>query len=176
MAALGRSVSTGQGVNMNMKHATIDIQNQQYIIAYGVGFTRYSFSEVYDISMNLRKFLQQNATTDFLEQIKAPGVATQMMPDVGTLAAFAYYKKLCRVAKKFSIDHQQQVLVRLTPQLIGLERKRVEVVDSTGAVRQFVVGQSRGWMPVHIEVKDHNSMNGPEVHNLPFQSVTIIDG
>lgn len=42
----------------------------------------------------------------------------------------------------------------LTPQLIGLEGWRVEVLDHDGNTRRFLVGKSTGWVPCHIEL--HN--------------------
>ena len=48
----------------------------------------------------------------------------------------------------------------LTPQLIGLEGKRVEVIDSYGETRRFWVGRSAGWIPCHTEIKRRTSTGG----------------
>jgi hypothetical protein len=48
----------------------------------------------------------------------------------------------------------------LTPQLIGLEGYRVEVLDDYGETRRFIVGKSTGWKPCHIELKRRNSWGG----------------
>lgn len=48
----------------------------------------------------------------------------------------------------------------LTPQLVGLEGWRVEVVDEYDHTRRFIVGRSTGWRPCHIEVKTLRSMGG----------------
>jgi hypothetical protein len=39
----------------------------------------------------------------------------------------------------------------LSPQLIGLEGWRVEVVTTYDETRRFIVGRSTGWTPCHIE-------------------------
>lgn len=48
----------------------------------------------------------------------------------------------------------------LSPQLIGLEGRRVEVETLEGEKRRFYVGRSTGWKPVHIEVKTSRSQGG----------------
>lgn len=48
----------------------------------------------------------------------------------------------------------------LTPQLIGLEGWRVEVTDTQGETRRFIVGRSTGWRPCHLEVKTRRSFGG----------------
>jgi hypothetical protein len=48
----------------------------------------------------------------------------------------------------------------LTPQLIGLEGWRVEVVTDYGEKRRFIVGKSTGWKPIHLEVYNRRSLGG----------------
>lgn len=48
----------------------------------------------------------------------------------------------------------------LTPELVGLEGWRVEVVTTYGETRRFIVGRSTGWRPCHIEVKTRRSLGG----------------
>lgn len=48
----------------------------------------------------------------------------------------------------------------LSPQLVGLEGWRVEVVSNYGEKRRFIVGRSTGWQPIHIELKNKNSSGG----------------
>lgn len=46
----------------------------------------------------------------------------------------------------------------LTPQLIGLEGCRVEVVDDAGEKpHRFIVGKSSGWKPIHLEMPTSNA-------------------
>lgn len=49
---------------------------------------------------------------------------------------------------------------KLSPQLIGLEGWRVEVVDNYNEKRRFIVRRSTGWMPIHLEVKTRRSLGG----------------
>ena len=48
----------------------------------------------------------------------------------------------------------------LSPQLIGLEGWRVEVVTESGETRRFIVGRSTGWIPCHIEISRRNALGG----------------
>jgi hypothetical protein len=48
----------------------------------------------------------------------------------------------------------------LTPQLVGLEGYRVEVVTDYDETRRFIVGKSTGWKPIHLEIARRNSSGG----------------
>jgi hypothetical protein len=63
----------------------------------------------------------------------------------------------------------------LTPQLIGLERQRVEALTIYGETRRFIVGRSTGWRPCHLEIARRGDSGGPaaeanyaEVRLLPL--------
>lgn len=49
----------------------------------------------------------------------------------------------------------------LTPQLVGLEGWRVEVVTTYDETRRFIVGKSTGWVPCHLEIARRDSHGGP---------------
>lgn len=63
---------------------------------------------------------------------------------------------------------------QLTPELIGLEGKRVEVITSWGEVMRFYVGKSTGFIPIHLEIKRKDSSGGCAVVGSPFKSVSIL--
>lgn len=67
-------------------------------------------------------------------------------------------------AKWSSMSEVQKAAVRdlsgLTYQLIGLEGYRVQVVDTDGTKRRFIVGKSTGWRPCHLEIKTCRSLGG----------------
>lgn len=64
---------------------------------------------------------------------------------------------------------------RLTAQLIGLEGRRVEIVDMHGDKRRFYVGKSTGWRPCHLEIARVNSSGGGPVYGAPFKSVRVLN-
>lgn len=63
----------------------------------------------------------------------------------------------------FSKEEQERMRdnSHLTPQLIGLEGWRVEVMCREGGKPwRFIVGKSTGWRPCHLEIKTTRSMGG----------------
>jgi hypothetical protein len=48
----------------------------------------------------------------------------------------------------------------LSPQLTGLEGRRVEVTTTEGQKRRFIVGRSTGWKPIHLELPRRDSSGG----------------
>lgn len=62
----------------------------------------------------------------------------------------------------------------LTPQLVGLEGKRVEVEDiGDWHKHRFWVGRSTGWRPCHIEVKTRRSSGGCAA-SKQYRSVRVV--
>jgi hypothetical protein len=61
----------------------------------------------------------------------------------------------------------------LTPQLKGLEGRRVEVETTYGEKRRFWVGRSTGWEPIHLEVKRSDSTGG-EACEREYKSVRVV--
>ena len=93
----------------------------------------------------------------------------------GSLAAYQYYKSLTHALYERHRKTGQLCNAELTPQLIDLEGKRVEVVDCHGNKRSFWVGKSTGWIPIHLELKLRTSSGGGAVTGAPFKSVRILE-
>jgi hypothetical protein len=92
----------------------------------------------------------------------------------GTLARYAQYRELCEVARKLNARTGWRSSSELTPQLIGLEGKRVEVTTADGEKRRFQVGKSTGFIPIHLQIARRNCHGGMSVYGDPFKSVTVI--
>ena len=105
-----------------------------------------------------------------------PAIAvTDLPPEArGTIRGYKAYQALLQRADSYCQRNKLRCPVELTPQLIGLEGKRVEVVDRHGERRRFIVGKSTGWQPCHLEIARRNSSGGPAVTGAPFQSVRIV--
>lgn len=74
------------------------------------------------------------------------------------------------------IEHERTIvrdLSGLTPQLVGLEGKRVEVETTYNEVRRFWVGRSTGWKPCHLEVKLRTSSGGTSAERA-YKSVRVV--
>lgn len=94
----------------------------------------------------------------------------------GTMTAYRKYAALVDKARQKNIATGWRSRVELTADLIGLEGKRVEVIDCYGDRRRFIVGRSTGWIPCHLELKTSCSSGGEAVWGTPFNSVIIVGG
>ena len=92
----------------------------------------------------------------------------------GSIAAYAEYERLTELCHVNYETTHERCPVELTPQLVGLEGKRVEVVSAWGERMRFYVGKSTGWMPIHLAVARRDSTGGCGVVGAPFQSVRVL--
>ncbi len=93
----------------------------------------------------------------------------------GTLAQYDLYCELCSAIQHYCTAHHTQCDIELIPELIGLEGKRIEIVDCDGTKRRFYVGKSTGWIPCHLEIARSDSSGGIAVYGTPFQSIKVLD-
>jgi hypothetical protein len=101
--------------------------------------------------------------------VEAPGEDLR-----GTIEGYNAFRELLEACRDMWDLTGERCLVELTPQLIGLEGARVEVVDKWGEKRRFRVGRSTGWVPIHIELHNSRSTGGPAVTGAPFKSVRVV--
>jgi hypothetical protein len=128
---------------------------------------------VANLSRKLRDWLlARRVTRAFVDHIMVDG----WQPQIGTLEAYADYQKLLEVAETFCKQSGQRCDIELTPQLVGLEGKRVEVIDADGEKRRFIVGKSTGWQPIHLEIPSARSSGGPAAMGTPYKSVRVLLG
>ncbi len=91
-----------------------------------------------------------------------------------SIKKYKLYQSLCDEVLKRNKDTGFKSSSQLTPQLIGLEGKRVKVIDKYDETRAFKVGKSTGYIPCHLELKRSDSTGGCAVCGTPFKSITII--
>jgi len=94
----------------------------------------------------------------------------------GTLDAYRQYEAVLEAARLRVSSGGQRLQCHLTPQLIGLEGKRVEVVDQHLDWRSFVVGRSCGFLPVHLELASERARYGEPVSGAPFDFLRVCSG
>ena len=107
-------------------------------------------------------------------ELAAKGIMVEDPKPRGTLARYAQYRGLCEVAREINIRTGWRSSSELTPQLIGLEGKRVEVTTADGEKRRFQVGKSTGFIPIHLQIARRNCHSGMAVYGAPFKSVTVV--
>lgn len=102
---------------------------------------------------------------------KWAGVAAPDPSLRGTDEGYADYERCLKAVEQKWRETGERCPVELTPQLIGLEGKRVEVVDRDGEERRFYVGKSTGFTPCHLEILKRGDDGGFSVTGAPFRSV-----
>lgn len=146
---------------MSQIQIKLNMEDRLYLIHFGTGFTCLGF----DVCLEKAKFLAS--------ELNMPEPVWYEEPEE-IRVLYDYYSELCEMAR---IRHQNtgwKSRCWLTPQLIGLEGKRVEVVDCYGETRRFKVGRSTGHCPCHLELKSSKSTGGCAVSGTPFKSVTVL--
>lgn len=140
-----------------MQLSSINTEQRLYVMPCGDGFSCYGF--------------------DVLDK-KARAVAawSKVIPPLATPGTEAHFAE-CAAILEHGARYAQKTGTRceaeLTPQLVGLEGKRVEVIDAYGAKRRFIVGKSTGWMPCHLEISCRSSRGGGAAHET-YESVRIV--
>ena len=143
---------------------TVDQQRQLYVIPAAGGYSCLGFGVLIRRNNDVCAWLRENGRS-----------AREITPDLrGTLEAYAIYRETMRQGETLHRETGKRCNADLIPQLVGLEGKRVEVVDRHGETRRFWVGKSTGWFPVHLEVTRRDSSGGGAVTGAPFQSVRVV--
>ena len=144
---------------------TLDEGRQLYVIPVaGGGYSCLGFDVLIRRNNAVCEWLRENGR-------KAQEISADLR---GTLEAYAIYRETMRRGEALNRETGKRCNADLSPQLIGLEGKRVEVVDRHEETRRFWVGKSTGWFPVHLEIARRDSSGGAAVTGAPFQSVRIV--
>ena len=137
----------------------IDQESRLYVIHDGNGYSCLGFEYARKRTEGLAVWLSRSAPN----------------PDVwGMEEGYRTYQAFLDLGREHHARTGLRCPAELTPELVGLERKRVEVVDRWGEKRRFWVGKSTGWMPCHLEIATTRSSGGPAVMGAPFKSVRVV--
>ncbi len=152
----------GEGV------VTINETQRLYVIPCDGGYSCLGFDVAYEWARDVANWLHS--------EMKPIPIETELNRDnIGTLKGYEEYRAIMDAAGKYATRSGKRCDVQLTPQLIGLEHKRVEVVDRHGETRRFRVGKSTGWLPIHLELEPGQG-GGGGVTGAPFRSVSVLKG
>jgi hypothetical protein len=162
--SLDRLRDAVEAVEPVSRAVTLNAEHELYVIPCEGGHSCLGFDVMMTRYARLNDWLQKE------------GIAgDDLSPEArGTLAAYAAYNALMQRAASYCHRNNLRCPCELTPQLVGLEGKRVEVIDQYGKRRRFQVGKSTGWMPCHLEIARRDSSGGPAVFGAPFQSVLVV--
>lgn len=114
-------------------------------------------------------------TAGVAQWLESTGYKGKIAPSAPTASpqAFARYVAVMAAGAAHSRATGARCPAELTPQLIGLEGKRVEVTDSDGEKRRFRVGKSTGWSPIHLEIEGRAN-GGGAAYLAPGATVRVI--
>lgn len=138
---------------------TLNNKDNLFVIGFAAGFTCLGFDVCQERSIAMAKWL---------------GVEAPNSSYWGTTNGYDRFRELIELCRVRFEKTGERCPCELTPQLIGLEGKTVEVVDKWDEKRKFTVGRSTGWIPCHIEIKRKNSTGGPAVMGAPFKSIRVV--
>jgi len=150
---------------MAIENVTLNVEQELYVLDCGSGYTCLGFDVCLERAAKIAEWLTAEGI-----KFKTPEA------ERGTLEAYARYTRVLQMADEHCQKTRKRCPAELTPQLVGLEGKRVEVTDKYGETRRFYVGKSTGWMPCHLEIERRNSSGGGGVTGAPFKSLRILKG
>ena len=149
---------------MTAPTVTINPEQRLYVIPCSGGYSCLGF----DVAEGrMRRMLT------WLQSHDASPVSFSDEPAPGTPERYARFEAIQSRVRDVVKATGQRCEVELSPQLIGLEGRRVEVVSKFGERRRFRVGKSTGWMPIHLELKTRRSFGGMAA-DREYQSVRVV--
>jgi len=152
---------------MNRK-ISVNLERRLYVIPLKSGrrkgFTCLGFEYAFEKASAVAQWLTERGVTVSFPEFR----------NVGTPKGYQDFITVINAAKLHFNQTNECCPIDLCPQLIGLEGRRVEVVDTCGDKRRFYVGKSTGWVPCHLEIARVDSTGGFPVRGAPFKSVVVL--
>jgi hypothetical protein len=148
-----------------MSQITINEKQRLFVIKIEGGYTCLGFDVCEKRTMALRAELKRVTYQRYDDD---------PLPPNGSIESYNRYEELIEIAHKYNKSTGYRFMYELTPQLIGLEGKAVEVEQFDGEKRKFIIGRSMGFIPVHIEIEKSSDHGGSAVYGAPFKSVKVI--
>lgn len=149
---------------LTKKQVTVNEEQRLFVIPCNGNYSCLGFDVCKDLSTRLERWILKRDL----------GAKLPDEQESGTVGAYDQYQSLMDIARDICYRNNTRCDVELTPQLVGLEGRRVEVINCFGEKSRFYVGKSIGWMPIHLEIKRRDSSGGGAVCCTPFKSVTVV--
>lgn len=151
------------------KRITLNAEQELYIIPCGNGYSCLGFDVL------------ETRYTRLASELVSLGLLDCPMPAIrGSLERYAQYQAILDIACEHNRKTGWRSKSELTPELIGFEGKRVEVVkrwpSGNEKTIRFIVGKSTGFIPCHLQIMRRNSTGGCAVYCDNIISVRSIEG
>lgn len=140
--------------NTAPREVTVNADQGLYVIPCGTGYSCLGFKVAERWGRETLAWLTEPANC---------GNAVDLPPldaTPGTIEHYRQYEAIMAAGAKYSAITGRRCNAELTPALLGLEGKRVEVTRPNGDKTRFYVGKSTGWRPCHLAISRRNSMGG----------------
>ena len=153
----------------------VNVEQEAYVIATaGGGYSTLGFKVAaakmyrYALWVTVQNKLNQATTRSLSDDVIHGNV-----PPAGTREDYETYKAV--VAEVIDLCNRYNIRcdADLSPQLLGLENARVEVLTMYGETRRFWVGKSSGVIPIHLEIHNTRSMGGGAAEQR-YERVTLV--
>jgi hypothetical protein len=139
------------------RRVTVNRSQGLYVIPSGGGFSCLGFQVCIDRATRLAGNLGEPLN----------------LKRAGTLHNYRELERLQGLAAARNRQTGWRADCELSPQLRGLEGRRVEVVTTYGETRRFIVGRSGGWVPIHLEIHNRRSYGGGAADRV-YKSVRLV--
>ena len=151
------------------KQITVNTEQELYVIPCGKGYSCLGFDVL------------ETRYTRLASELVSLGLLECPMPALrGSLERYAQYQAILDIGRAHHAATGWRSKSELTPELIGFEGKRVEVVkrwpSGNEQTIRFIVGKSTGFIPCHLQIMRHNSTGGCAVCCDNIISVRSIEG
>lgn len=141
---------------------SINAEQRLYVLNCGAGFTCLGF----DVAETRRKA--------YLAWLGPVDVLRSATVTPGTPEAYEAYRNALDAVLAACRRGNVRCDVELTPALVGLEGKRVEVTTTRGERSRFWVGKSTGPIPIHLEIKTRRSHGGCAAYVPEGSTVRVV--
>lgn len=142
---------------------SINEEQRLYVLPSGSGYSCLGFDVAQRWAEQVNRWLPE-------------GRRMPLTAQPGTAEHFAQYEAIMAAGGEHNRATGLRCYAQCTPQLIGLENRRVEVIKPDGTKRRFWVGRSTGWLPIHLEIKTRRSTGGIAALLGPRDQVRVVEG
>jgi hypothetical protein len=138
-----------------------------YIIEHEGGYSCLGFDNCLD---RIERY-----ALDLYQDVKPVDLLMARMRDKrGAMEVYETMRTLERALVERTEETGERSCAELSPQLIGLEGCRVEVVTTRDERKRFIVGKSTGPIPCHLEIARRDSSGGGAAER-EYKSVKVLE-
>lgn len=145
---------------------SVNVEQGLYVIPCAGGYSCLGFDVAIKWAKGYVEWMQAQG-----QQLAGPDESLR-----GTKEGYDDYLRIQKATGDYCARTGKRCTSQLLPQLIAFEGQRVEVEDMEGEVRDFRVGKSTGWCPIHLEIENPREGGGPGADSRGYKWVRPFAG